>query len=290
MRFALCQTNSLVGNLEHNSREILEASRTAAEQGAEIAVFPEMALMGYPPRDLLDRPHFVEATQRRCETLAIELKSAGVHTVIFGSMHTVQTHAGIPVRNAAVIVQEGRIAGFADKMLLPNYDVFDESRYFQPAEGPTLVDLGGRGGGSGDGGGSGAGAVRVGISVCEDLWNDFQLYPHPRYLIDPIEAMVRGGAQIILNLSASPFERNKQGFRRTMVRHAAGRHGVPLIYVNAFGATDDIIFDGGSMAADADGKIIVELAPFRRDIVVIDVTPSPPALTAPHGLKAPAVT
>lgn len=273
MRFALCQTNSLVGNLDHNSREILAAARTAAEQGADVALFPEMALMGYPPRDLIDRPHFIEATQRRCETLAAELKDCGVHTVIFGSLHTVDVHAGVPVRNAAVIVQDGKILGYADKMLLPNYDVFDESRYFQPADGPTLIDLGPAGARE---------TVRIGISVCEDLWNDAQLNAHPRYLVDPIEALVQGGAQIILNLSASPFERNKQPFRRTLVRHAAGRHGVPVLYVNAFGATDDIIFDGGSMAADAQGNLILELKPFQRQIATVEITPTVTPATAEH--------
>ncbi|HTL51251.1 MAG TPA: NAD+ synthase [Planctomycetota bacterium] len=273
MRFALCQTNSLVGNLDHNSREILDAARTAGEQGADVALFPEMAMMGYPPRDLIDRPHFIEATQRRCEQLAGELKGCGVHTVIFGSLHTVDVHAGVPVRNTAVVVQDGRILGYADKMLLPNYDVFDESRYFQPAEGPTLIDLGPAGAKE---------TVRIGISVCEDIWNDGQLNPHPRYLVDPIEAMVKGGAQIILNLSSSPFERNKQAYRRTLVRHAAGRHGVPVLYVNAFGATDDIIFDGGSMAADAQGSLLIELPPFQRKIATVEITPAIAPASAAH--------
>lgn len=279
MKFALCQTNSLVGNLEHNSREILEATRAAAALGAEVAVFPEMALMGYPPRDLLDRPHFVAATEEQCRRLAAQLADAGVHTVIFGSLHTVRTHSGVPVRNAAVIVQQGRILGYADKLLLPNYDVFDESRYFQPAESPTLVDLGPSG--SPD-------KVRVGISVCEDLWNDFQLYANPRYLIDPIEALAQGGAQILINLSASPFHRNKQAFRRKMVRHAAGRHSMPVLYVNAFGATDDIIFDGGSMAADAHGNLVAELPPFERRIAVIDLVPAPAQRPAAAGWQIPA--
>jgi len=254
LRIALLQINPTAGDLDGNSSLIVCGSRAALAQGAELVVTPELALMGYLPRDLLMNRGFV---RRGCEMLARiaqELKDAP--PLLVGVATPNPADVGRPLFNSAVLLKDGAVGPAFHKSLLPTYDVFDEDRYFEPFHGTQILELNG---------------CRLGISICEDVWNDRDFWKRRRYHQDPIEAMVEAGAQAIVNLSASPFTAGKQALREKMLGHMARRHGLAVTIVNQVGGNDDLIFDGRSAAFDAEGRLYARAKGFEEDLLIVDM-------------------
>jgi NAD+ synthase/NAD+ synthase (glutamine-hydrolysing) len=238
LRIALLQINPTAGDLGGNSALIVAGARRARELGADLAVTPELALMGYLPRDLLMNRGFVQRSAAELVRIAAELKG------------------GPPLFNSAVLLQNGAVGQSFHKTLLPTYDVFDEDRYFEPAAEPGILDLAG---------------CRLGISICEDVWNDRDFWHRRRYHHDPIEVLARKGAQAIVNLSASPFTVGKQLLREQMLGQMAGKYRLPVIIINQVGANDDLIFDGRSAAFDAGGRMFARAKGFSEDVLLVEV-------------------
>ena len=254
MKIALLQINPTVGDLSGNARLIAAAVREATTRGARLAVTPELALVGYLPRDLLLDPAFVTRSWDRLRELAREL--AGEIPVLVGLPEPNPADEGRPLFNTAALLRDGRIDQHFRKALLPTYDVFDEDRYFEPFQGPQFINLEG---------------TRVGISICEDIWNDRDFWKRRRYHHDPVEELAAAGARIIVNLSASPFSAGKHQRREQMLSSMARKHRVPIAYVNQFGGNDDLIFDGRSCAFDANGDPIARGRSFEADVVLCDL-------------------
>ena len=254
MKIALLQINPIVGDLAGNARLIADAVREAGRRGADLAVTPELALVGYLPRDLLLSRAFVT----RAWDVAADLARAVADQppVLVGLPEPNPSDEGRPLFNSAVFLRDGRIEQRFRKTLLPTYDVFDEDRYFEPFHGPQILELGGR---------------RLGISICEDVWNDRDFWKRRRYHHDPVEELVRAGAQVIVNLSASPFAVGKQQLRGEMLGALARRHRIPVVYVNQFGGNDDLVFDGRSSAFNAAGAPIAVGRAFDADVVICDL-------------------
>jgi NAD+ synthase (glutamine-hydrolysing) len=254
LRIALLQINTTAGDLPGNASLIIRGVRQAQFAGADLVVTPELSLMGYLPRDLLMNRGFVARSGQMLQQVATEL--AGGPPVLAGTATPNPAEMGRPLFNSAVFLHKGVVGRFFRKTLLPTYDVFDEDRYFEPASEPQILEWNG---------------WRLGISICEDVWNDRDFWERPRYHQDPIEELAASGAQAIVNLSASPFCAGKQLFRERMLGHMAQKHALPLIYVNQVGGNDDLIFDGRSCAFDAQGSLIGRAAGFREDLLVADL-------------------
>jgi NAD+ synthase (glutamine-hydrolysing) len=263
VKIALLQINPTVGDLQGNSRLIIEAVEKAGRQGADLSVTPELALVGYLPRDLLLSEGFVRHSWDAVTVLAREL--ARLPPVLVGLPEPNPSDEGRPLYNTAVLIRNGRVEQRFRKALLPTYDVFDEDRYFEPFRGPQVLELCGR---------------RLGISICEDVWNDRDFWKRRRYHHDPIEELMQAGAQAIVNLSASPFSAGKYRLREDMLGSLARRHRVPVVYVNQFGGNDDLVFDGRSCAFTADGAPIARGRSFDSDIVLCDIDRGQPIAPA----------
>jgi NAD+ synthase/NAD+ synthase (glutamine-hydrolysing) len=265
VKIALLQINPLVGDLRGNARLIADAACAAGRRGADIAVTPELALVGYLPRDLLLSSAFVAASWEAVAALARDL----VHQppVLVGLPEPNPSDAGRPLFNTAVLLQEGRVGQRFRKSLLPTYDVFDEDRYFEPYHGAQILERDGR---------------RLGISICEDVWNDRDFWKRRRYHNDPIEDLMRAGADAIINLSASPFSVGKHRRREEMLSSTARKHSAPVVYVNQFGGNDDLIFDGRSLGFNAAGTPVARGRAFEPDVVICDLDGSA-AMAVTHG-------
>ena len=254
MKIALLQINPLVGDLHGNARLILDALARARQLGADLAVTPELALVGYLPRDLLLGRGFVDASWRAVADLASQ--TAALPPVLVGLPEPNPSDEGRPLFNSAVLLDRGTVGARFRKALLPTYDVFDEDRYFEPFHGPQILERGGR---------------RLGISICEDIWNDRDFWKRRRYHHDPIDELSRAGAEAIVNLSASPFTVGKHRKREEMIGAMARKHARPVFYVNQVGGNDDLIFDGCSCAFDATGTPIARARAFEPDVIVCDL-------------------
>jgi NAD+ synthase (glutamine-hydrolysing) len=254
VKIGLLQINPTVGDLAGNALLLAEAARQAAASGAQLLVAPELSLVGYLPRDLLLSPAFVARSWEVLAELARDL--ADLPPVLVGLPEPNPSDEGRPLFNTAVLLCGGRVDQRFRKALLPTYDVFDEDRYFEPFRGPQILDLGG---------------WRIGISICEDVWNDRDFWKRRRYHHDPIEELVEAGATAIVNLSASPFSVGKHQLREEMLGGMARKHRVPVVYVNQFGGNDDLLFDGRSCGFDAGGRPIGRGASFDRDIVICSI-------------------
>lgn len=254
MKIALAQRNYTVADLEGNAARIVEATRQAQKQGARLVVTSELALLGYPARDLLLHLAFIARSWEVLEQLAEELR--GAPPVLAGIAEINEAREGRPLFNSAVLLADGRLKARFRKCLLPTYDVFDEDRYFEPAEGPQILEVDGR---------------TLGITICEDIWNDRDFWQRRRYHADPVEVLVQAGANCVVNLSASPFTVGKQQLREAMLSRMASRHRIPLLYVNQVGGNDDLVFDGRSCAFDGSGKLIARGQGFADDLVLVDL-------------------
>ncbi len=254
MRVSLLQINPTAGDLNGNAALIIRAARVAQSQGADLAFTSELALMGYLPRDLLMSQGFIRRSCEMLARLATELKDAP--PLLVGVATPNPAEVGRPLFNSAVLLDRGHVGQAFHKTLLPTYDVFDEDRYFEPAPPQPLLDLNG---------------CRLGISICEDVWNDRDFWKRRRYHQDPIQGLVESGAQAILNLSASPFNAGKQLLREQMLAHMARKYSVPVVIVNQVGGNDDLIFDGRSAAFDASGRLFARAKGFDEDVITVDL-------------------
>ncbi len=270
MKIALLQVNPTVGDLAGNAGLILDALRIASAAGADLAATPELALVGYLPRDLLLSPGFVQRSWDALETLARD--AVGLAPVLVGLPEPNPSDEGRPLFNAAVLLRGGRVEQRFRKALLPTYDVFDEDRYFEPFHGPQLFDIAG---------------TRVGISICEDIWNDRDFWKRRRYHHDPIDELAAAGARLVVNLSASPFTAGKHRRREEMLSSMALKHHLPIAYVNQFGGNDDLVFDGRSSVFGADGALLARGRSFDADVIVCDLhTHSPIAPSGDLGVES----
>jgi NAD+ synthase/NAD+ synthase (glutamine-hydrolysing) len=254
LRIALLQINPTAGDLNGNSALIARGVRATGSQAAGLVVTSELALMGYLPRDLLMNRGFVRRAGQALDALAMELKDGP--PVLVGIATPNPGAGGRPLFNSAVLLKDGAGGPVFHKTLLPTYDVFDEDRYFEPASGPQILELNG---------------WRLGISICEDVWNDRDFWSRRRYHQDPIEDLAQAGAQAIVNLSASPFTAGKQILREHMLGHLARKYSLPLVYVNQVGGDDDLIFDGRSAAFDAQGRMFARARGFQEDTLRVDL-------------------
>ncbi len=250
LRLAIGQLDSVVGDLEGNTRRILAAVSRLADDGATLVVFPELSLVGYPPLDLLDRPHWVAAALEAPELLAARLGDSAPAVIVGGIARG--PHGGL--WNAAFVIDGGEVTAVVGKTLLPTYDVFDEARWFEASHQLGLVMVRGH---------------RLGVTICEDLWTGAENPWASRYSADPATALGQAGAELVVNLSASPFSQGKRRLRQDVVRAAARRAGVPVVQVNLVGGNDDLIFDGGSVVADASGALCFEAARFAEDLQML---------------------
>jgi NAD+ synthase (glutamine-hydrolysing) len=251
MRIALAQFNPTVGDFAGNSARILSLSAQAHDRGAELAVFSELCLCGYLPQDLLERPAFIERNHQQLNELAAQI----MLPAIVGYAGRSNNGTGKAIANKAALICGGRVVFEQDKMLLPTYDVFDESRYFQPADRQYVFGLNGE---------------QLGITICEDVWNDKTFWAKQLYKRDPVAEIVRQGSTVLLNLSASPYTLDKRALRFEMLRSIALNHKRPVIYVNQVGGDDSLIFDGASIALTADGQVAAQAKAFEEDLVLFD--------------------
>jgi NAD+ synthetase len=259
VKIALAQINPTVGYFTGNLDKILSVSRRAAEAGARLTVFSELAICGYPPADFLEKPSFLA----RCRTAVDELAAAtrGLPTaVLAGVALPAEAADGKPAVNAAVLLDGGRILLEQHKRLLPFYDVFDEQRYFASNRSQQVVELDG---------------LRLAITICEDAWNDKNFWPRRLYPVDPIEELMSQQPSLLINLSSSPFWHGKRALRRQMLAATARRYAVPVLLANQVGGNDSLIFDGSSLALNAQGDLIAQAASFQEDLIVVDPFAAP---------------
>ena len=254
MKIALAQIDPTVGDFSGNIEKIVAASRRAADQGARLAVFSELAICGYPPADFLEKPSFLV----RCRSAVDELAAATRElptAVLAGVALPTNGKDGKPAFNAAVLLDKGQLLLEQHKRLLPFYDVFDEQRYFSPAESQKVIELDG---------------VRLAITICEDAWNDKNFWPRRLYTVDPVEELMRQKPALHINLSSSPFWHSKRTIRREMLAAMARRDGIPVLMCNQVGGNDSLIFDGSSLALNGRGELIAQAASFVEDLVLVD--------------------
>ena len=255
MKIGLLQLNYTVGDFQYNIQHIREAVAQAASAGAEFCVGSELAIWGYPARDLLLNPGLVEAAWKLTEELALALKD--LPPTILGVAEPNPEPEGKPLFNSAVLLQDGEIKQTWRKSLLPTYDVFDEARYFEPGTNNKIWEFKNR---------------RIGITICEDAWNDQDFEHTQRYANDPVSKLSQEQPDLIVNLSGSPFVLDKHQKRREIFQGIARKYQVPFVFVNQVGGHDDLIFDGRSMVIDKDGAVIAQAAAFQEQTVVADLT------------------
>jgi NAD+ synthase (glutamine-hydrolysing) len=250
MKIGFAQLNPTVGDLRGNFELIIRAYDRLVGAGAELVLAPELVVPGYPPQDLVFKSRFVPENLQIIEALHARVR----HAPLLVGFVDRNEGRGKPFRNAAAILETGKPIRKTSKSLLPTYDVFDEDRYFEPASRTETFDVGGR---------------RIGVTICEDIWTEHYL-PRPLYDVEPVRSLIEQGAEIIINLSASPFTLHKPAIRHEMVAALARAYQRPIFYCNAVGGNDQLIFDGNSIAANAAGNLIAQLAAFREDEAVID--------------------
>jgi len=254
MRIGLAQINTIVGDLAGNSRRILEAYRALVAQGAELVLFPELVVSGYPPRDLLFKKRFVPDVEAATRELALQI---GTVPAFVGYTAANTTGEGRSAFNAAAFCHQGRIVASAHKCLLPTYGVFDEDRYFEPAPRPTVQEFNG---------------VRIGVTICEDIWTHAMISTRRLYNgVDPVAQLAAQKCDFVVNLTASPWNFGKGDVRQTLVTDTARKLGCPLAYCNSVGGNDELLFDGRSIVCDASGRLLAGLAAFREDLQVVDL-------------------
>ncbi len=267
LRVAVAQIDTTVGDFEGNAKKILEGGRAAQREGAHLVLFPELTVCGYPPKDLLERRSFLDETERAARGLAARTGDA---VWLFGSLQRNRARAGRTVFNTALAARRGRIVGAYHKRLLPTYDVFDEGRYFEPGSRPLVLTVRGR---------------KVGVTVCEDIWNDKTFWRRPLYDTDPLEDLRRSRVDLHVNIAASPWALGKDRLRQRMMSQIARGTGIPLVSCNLVGGNDGLVFDGSSSAFDARGRLIARGKAFAEDFWLVDL----PGGTGPKASPEPDV-
>ncbi len=259
MKIALAQINPTVGDFTGNLEKIVTQSRKAAAAGARLAVFSELAICGYPPADLLEKPSFLARSKSSICELAAATRDLSA-AVLVGVALPAPGNSGKPAVNAAVLIDRGRVLLEQHKRLLPFYDVFDEQRYFAPAPSQQVVELDG---------------MRLAVTICEDAWNDKNFWPQQLYPVDPVEELMRQRPALHINLSSSPFWHSKRALRRQMLAAIARRDRIPVAMCNQAGGNDSLIFDGSSMALNAAGELVAQAKSFEEDLVIFDPFTAP---------------
>ena len=252
VRIALGQINTTVGDFSGNSEKIIEYARRARSGGLDLILFPELSICGYPPRDLVERPWFVESNRQSAEMIARETRGIAV---ICGLVTPAHFATGKSVLNSAALLRDGKIAFVQSKRLLPTYDVFDEMRNFAPADRQEVIALDDQ---------------PLALTICEDAWNDKHFWDRRLYGVDPVESLIGAGGKLLLNISASPFFLQKRELRRDMLAAIAKNYRVPVAMVNQIGGNDSLVFDGSSFALRPDGKVIAQAKSFEEDLVCFD--------------------
>ncbi|HUV39153.1 MAG TPA: NAD+ synthase [Planctomycetota bacterium] len=260
MKVALAQINPLVGDLEGNRLKVLDALEAAEVDGVDLVVFAELTLIGYPPRDLLDHERFIDANLETFHKVVHEVKETAA---VIGYVDRDVSGRRPALLNAAALVHRGNVVSVHYKSLLPTYDVFDELRYFSPAETVTATELAG---------------TKLGISICEDAWNDESFWSRRRYTVDPVAKLSAAGAEVLVNVSASPYSFGKRDLRLRMLSELAKKHGRFLVLVNQVGGNDELVFDGNSAVFAPDGRVIAHAASFAEDFVTVELSQDTPAL------------
>lgn len=252
MKIALGQINPTVGDFSGNSQKIIESAREAYKRGAQLVLFPELAVCGYPPRDLVEKPAFVARSQQVVAEIA---KAVPEIAVVCGFVSPAKKETGKSVMNSAAVLCGGQVRFIQSKMLLPTYDVFDEARYFDPASSQKVLPFAER---------------QLALTICEDAWNDKHFWRQRLYSVDPIEELLRAGANMVLNISASPFHMGKRELRREMLETIARDNKVPVVFVNQVGGNDSLVFDGSSMVIAPDGHTVARAKSFEEDLILFD--------------------
>ena len=252
MKIALCQVDPIIGNLEYNKQKILDGYEKAINANVDLAIFPELSLVGYPPLDLVEKSEFRKAVNKASQEIATQTKSAGL---IFGAITEDDDNVGTDIHNSAIFCFDGKIQFIQHKTLIPNYDVFDEMRYFDSAESVSTIDFKGE---------------KLGISICEDIWNDADYWYKRRYHKDPIQELLKQKASILINISASPYSYGKRAGRKEMLSSLTKKDKIPLAYVCCVGAQTDLIFDGASMCFDENGNLVKAGKSFEEDFIIFD--------------------
>lgn len=261
MRIGLAQLNTIVGDLTGNRDKILAAYRDLVASGAELVVFPELVVCGYPPRDLLFKKRFVSDVEATLAEIAAQIGSV---PALIGTVESNTSGQGRDHYNAAAFCHNGKVISTTHKCLLPTYDVFDEDRYFEPAAKPGIIVFNGK---------------RIGITICEDIWTHPMISTRRLYSgLDPVAQLAAEKCDLMVNLSASPWHHGKGNVRQQLVTDAAKQLGCPVVYVNAVGGNDELIFDGRSVVANAAGKVVFGLAAFQEDFEVVDISARQPLL------------
>ena len=263
MKVALAQIDSTVGDLKGNLALALAACARARSRGAELVVFPEQALAGYPALDLWEDPAFARANKQVLLTLA---RSTGSMGVLIGFVEANRKRSGKPVFNAAALLHRGRVAAVRRKSLLPTYDVFDEARYFEPAESNAPISFKG---------------LKLGVTICEDAWAPERAGGRRLYRHDPVRLQAEAGADLLINLSASPFIRGKSKARLRLLSAHARRAGKPLLYCNLVGGNDELVFDGASLVFDSAGRPVARGRLCAEDLLLVDTERLPKPLSSP---------
>ncbi len=254
MRIALAQINNTVGDLGANAAKILDFARQGERAGVDVVVFPELALTGYPPRDLVEKYSFLERTEEALANIAREsahLKAS----LIVGYVGISPANSAIRAQNAAAVLENGKIVFRQCKMLLPNYDVFDEARYFEPGKSQNVCTIAGK---------------KIALVICEDAWNDKQFWERRRYTRDPIEEQVQQGAELIISINASPWNIGKRALRESIIRAVTQRFHLPFVYAHMVGGNDQLVFDGTSFVMNGDGAVVAKANSFAEDLIVFD--------------------
>ncbi|MCU7495536.1 MAG: NAD+ synthase [Ignavibacteria bacterium] len=252
MKIALCQINSIIGDIEGNKNKILQSYAQGIRDNADIVICPELSLCGYPPLDFVEKEEFRKKVEETAKFIASQ---TGETALLFGSITEETEDVGTGVFNSAILCYEGKIQAVQNKSLIPNYDVFDEVRYFEPAKACLIHEFKGE---------------KLGLSICEDIWNDVDFWKKRRYQTDPVNALVRMGATVLLNISASPYAYGKREQRRKMLSTVSKSDNIPLAYVCCAGAQTDLIFDGGSMCFNTHGELVRLGKAFQEDYFIFD--------------------
>ncbi|HDL52666.1 MAG TPA: NAD+ synthase, partial [Proteobacteria bacterium] len=265
MQISLHQINTTVADFSGNVGKIVSLAGKARESGSSLAIFPELSLTGYPPLDLLTNPNFTRRSADALQSLIAQTAGLGLSLLVGTILPSNTPGEGKPLHNSAVLIKGGRVLGIHRKVLLPTYDVFDESRYFEPGRELSLFELEG---------------WKAGVSICEDAWNDKTFWLTRQYHLDPVEEFLSSNPAPLINIAASPFSRGKGHLRMEMLANIARRFKTPVIYVNQVGGNDSLVFDGRSLVMDESGRVVALGKGFEEDMLLIDLLNLPSPVTS----------
>jgi NAD+ synthase (glutamine-hydrolysing) len=256
MKIALAQLNPTIGDLQNNAQQILKTAQQVSTQGVNLLLTPELSLCGYPPRDLLLNAHFITEIEQTLHQLARDLPPDLYVLIGLATPNPdFAVTGGKPLFNSIALLASGKVQNIFHKRLLPTYDVFDENRYFTPGNEPNYFTIDG---------------IKIGLTVCEDLWNDEDFWGKRSYGVNPIEELAKHNIDLSINLSASPYSVGKQQVREAMLKHTAIKYDRAVLYVNQVGANDDLIFDGCSLGFDRSGELVCRGTSFDRDLIIVE--------------------